>query len=226
MSLVRLSPSKLSFFNDCPRCFWMQEKKKVSRPRGPFPSLPGGMDRIMKDYADQFRGTLPPEFRGKVPGVLFDDMETLKRWRNWRTGISYANKAMGVQLIGALDDCLVDGTLHFPFDFKTKGAEPREDGRQYYQTQLDCYMLMLQENGYPVGDKGYLAYVWPESMNAIAQQEDRIPVAFGLKVFGIECRPDRVLPLLEAAVMCLNETEAPDPADNCEYCQFVNGSTR
>ena len=40
------------------------------RPRGIFPSLPSGMDRVIKTYFDHYRGSLPPELVGEVEGKL------------------------------------------------------------------------------------------------------------------------------------------------------------
>src|SRR3989344_8415650 len=61
--LFKLSPSSLNLFIDCPRCFWLQVVKKVKRPDGAFPSLPSGMDKVLKEHFDRFmeQGTLPPE---------------------------------------------------------------------------------------------------------------------------------------------------------------------
>ncbi len=88
--MIRLSPSKLNILTDCPRCFWDQEVRGVKRPRGPFPSLPGGIDRVVKDHCDAHRsaGTLPPPLVGRVCGNLFPDQMQLDLWRNWRKGIS------------------------------------------------------------------------------------------------------------------------------------------
>jgi hypothetical protein len=38
----------------------------VQRPRGIFPSLPGGMDIVIKKYFNKYRGSLPPELSGKI----------------------------------------------------------------------------------------------------------------------------------------------------------------
>ena len=59
----RLSPSALNLFKECPRCFWLTHHKVWKRPSGIFPSLPSGMDRILKVHFDKFRdgGRLPPE---------------------------------------------------------------------------------------------------------------------------------------------------------------------
>ncbi|MBM3206912.1 MAG: hypothetical protein FJZ43_04810, partial [Candidatus Staskawiczbacteria bacterium] len=57
---IKLSPSKLNLFLECHLCFWLSEHG-VHRPSGPFPSLPGGMDRKLKIYFDKYRkeGKLP-----------------------------------------------------------------------------------------------------------------------------------------------------------------------
>ena len=59
----KLSPSSLNLMKECPRCFWLHQHKVWSRPSGIFPSLPNGMDKILKVHFDKFRdkGKLPPE---------------------------------------------------------------------------------------------------------------------------------------------------------------------
>ena len=76
----KFSPSSLSLLKDCPRCFWLQFVKGIRHPDTPFPSLPSGMDRILKAHFDAFRdrNELPPELQqlnGEVK--LFDDRELL-----------------------------------------------------------------------------------------------------------------------------------------------------
>jgi len=51
---IKLSPSKLNLFLECSLCFWLNEQG-IHRPSGPFPSLPGGMDRKLKIYFDRYR---------------------------------------------------------------------------------------------------------------------------------------------------------------------------
>ncbi|ODS30309.1 MAG: hypothetical protein SCARUB_04585 [Candidatus Scalindua rubra] len=88
--MIRLSPTTgLNLFRNCPRCFWLHYNKQVRRPRGIFPSLPGGMDLVIKKYFDRYRGKLPPEIEGKVEGCLMPGVELMNKWRNWRTGLEY-----------------------------------------------------------------------------------------------------------------------------------------
>lgn len=76
----KLSPSSLNLFKECPRCFWLAQHKVWKRPEGIFPSLPSGMDGVLKIHFDNFmaRGVLPPEIQDHrhANGLkLFDDEE-------------------------------------------------------------------------------------------------------------------------------------------------------
>ena len=48
----RLSRSKIDLYLNCPRCFYLQVVKKISRPAGIFPSLPSGVDKMLKEHFD------------------------------------------------------------------------------------------------------------------------------------------------------------------------------
>jgi len=165
--MIRLSPSSLNLFLECPRCFWLQINDRIHRPRGIFPSLPSGMDNVIKTYFDGYRAKkeLPPEIKKEVQGKLMSDLNLLNQWRNWRTGLEYSDEALGVSLFGALDDCLQDGKEYIVLDYKTRGFPPKEgDSEKYYGNQLDCYSLLLEENGFPTKGIGYLGYYYPEKV--------------------------------------------------------------
>ena len=218
---MRLSPSKLNVLNDCPRCFWDANVKGVERPRGIFPSLPAGIDRVLKDYFDQYRGSLPLELQGKVTGILFQDQATLKKWRNWRSGLTLEDKNLDVTMIGALDDCLVTGETYGPLDYKTKGSEPKTDGSEYYQAQMDCYALMLEANGYKPSGKATLVYYWPISVQCtLGMISKGLTFGFESKVYELQADPNRARALLEKAVKILKGPR-PEPSSGCEYCTYV-----
>src|SRR3990167_3533082 len=102
---IKLSPSTLGDFDKCQRCFWLDRKKGLPKPRGIFPSLPGGMDRVLKPWYDtwRFNGKLPPELKGKVDGLLFKDQAKMDILRNARGGgLTYT---VGEAVLhGAVDD--------------------------------------------------------------------------------------------------------------------------
>lgn len=222
MELIRLSPSKLNLFNECPRCFHDAYTSECPRPRGIFPSLPGGMDLVMKKYFDQFREKLPTGLEGKLPGVLMSDTSLLKRWRFWKTGPTYFDTERNIQLVGALDDCLVDNGFYIPLDAKTKGSEPKDDGSQYYQTQLDCYNLMLEAQGLRVRDEGWLVYIYPMTVaiNNIPLEGNELNVVFGTKPFKLACSRERAKEIVIKAAEC-SRGPRPKAADTCEHCQYI-----
>lgn len=219
---LRLSPSALNLFLNCPRCFWMDKVKGFRRPRGIFPSLPSGMDIAIKSHFDRFRalGRLPAELTGQeFEGVeLFRDQPLLDEWRDWRRGLIFHEE--GVMLGGALDDLLVKGGLHIPFDYKTKGSPATpEEAVQYYQNQLDCYSLLLQRNGYPPADYAYVIYYSPKTVNENGN------VIFHLQPIRIATDPARAYATFRAAVeLVLGPLPPVNP--NCEYCHYLEGYRR
>src|SRR3989338_5991585 len=122
---IRLSPSTLNVFLECPKCFWLGQAKEIHRPRGIFPSLPGGMDLLIKKYFDKYRAIekLPPEIDGKIDCELFLDQELLNKWRSWRSALVYEDPESGAVLSGMLDDLGVKGRQFVPLDYKTRGYD-------------------------------------------------------------------------------------------------------
>ncbi len=217
--MIKLSPSSLNIFLECPRCFWLQMNRRIKRPRGIFPSLPGGMDLVIKKYFDKYRikDELPPEIKGRVEGKLFNNLALLERWRSWRTtDLRYEDKPLNVSLSGALDDCLVDGNYYIPLDYKTRGSALKGDPRKYYQNQLDCYCLMLESKGYRTKGISYLLYYYPQFV-----KENGI-VKFEVKPIKIETNIKTAERTVKNAIELLSEKDMPQPGPNCEYCNWLN----
>ena len=214
----KLSPSTLNVFLECPRCFWLDKTKNIKRPRGIFPSLPGGMDRAIKTHFDTFRakGALPPELDGKdFEGIkLYSDQTQLNRWREWRTGLVYQDEGASI-LSGALDDLLVKGNRYIPFDYKTKGSvTTKEDAVKYYQNQLDCYALLLEENHLPTAGHAFLLYYSPKNVS------ERGNVLFELQAIKIATDVERARTTFRKAVTLLKGAQ-PTSGINCEYCAWL-----
>ena len=215
--MIRISPTTgLNLFKQCPRCFWIHYNKEVKRPRGIFPSLPGGMDLVIKKYFDQYRGELPPEIDGKVAGKLLPDLVLMEKWHNWRTGLEYCDKDLDATLFGALDDCLLDGDCYIPLDYKTKGSSPKDgDSEKYYQTQLDAYSFLLNSNGYKTGDFAYLVYYYPDEVTKNGV------VRFSVTPVKVETNLKRAEKTFRDAVGLLKGS-MPKNDTGCEYCSWVS----
>jgi CRISPR/Cas system-associated exonuclease Cas4 (RecB family) len=214
---IRLSPtSGLSLYQNCPRCFWLHFNKKIQRPRGIFPSLPGGMDLVIKKYFDNYRGKLPPELKGKVDGNLISDNELIKKWRAWQTrSLEYFDKGLNAVLFGALDDCLVDNDHYIPLDYKTRGSAPKSgDSERYYRTQLDTYTLLLSNAGYKVKNHAYLVYYYPEEV------KESGAVKFNIQPVKVETDTERVKALFNEAIKTLKSSMPPHSSE-CEYCSYI-----
>lgn len=216
-SKIWLSPSKLNLFQECPLCFWLSEVKGVHRPQGPFSSLPNGLDRLIKEYFDQYRvlGKVPPELEGKVEGKPFSDQALMDKWRNWKTGLSYTDDTLNAVLFGALDECFVNGDYYIPVDYKTRGFDLKEDSTSYYQTQLDCYAFLLEKSGYPTPSFGYLIYYIPKKV------EENGLIKFRIEPQKMETNPQRAYEVFAKALQLI-ANPAPASHSGCQFCSWGN----
>lgn len=223
---VKLSASSLSVFRDCARCFYFDKRFKSPRPRGIFPSLPGGMDLIIKKKFDQYRfdinlaGTQLAEQFKNLHVTLYREQENLDRFRNWRTGLTYIDSECGFEFIGALDDLMVEvpSMLHVPFDYKTKGSPTTlQSAVRYYQSQLDIYSLLLEANGMKVAGYGILAFFSPKEICSRVEN-----IQFEVQLIKVPTDFERAKNLLRSAADCLKSNEIPRPSATCEYCAFVS----
>lgn len=214
---IRLSPSALNLFLECQKCFWLEYSKGIHRPRGIFPSLPGGMDILIKKYFDKHRalGNLPPELEGKVDCELFPDVELLNEWRNWRTGLRYEDSETGAVLSGALDDLGVRGREYVVMDYKTRGFDVKEGGEAFYQNQMNCYGLLLKENGMKLAGHAYLIYFIPKDL------AEKGMVRFDIVPKKLNINPDDALKVFRDAVNLL-KGGMPASHSVCEYCSWGN----
>ncbi len=228
-----VSPSALGDFRKCRRCFWLDRNQKIKRPRGAFPTLPGGIDRVMKAYFDEHRakGTLPPEIADAMPGdgegtTLYSDTVHLTAMRNARKPV--LQMIIGnVKLVGGIDDLLVGpGGGVSPFDVKTKGSliKPDADPFEWYRMQLNDYGLLLQAGGFALTGQGYLGYWSPVQVMAKPADLKAMPtstwMAFQCQVFEMDLDLEAARAEVMDAGTCL-DGELPEADPGCETCAFV-----
>ena len=213
----KLSPSSLSLLKECHRCFWLHFNKEIKRPATIFPSLPSGMDRILKDHFDSFRdkGLLPPELKeldGKVK--LFEDIELLKSWRNNLKGIQWTDK-QGNLFRGAVDNLLQKGKKLIVLDYKTRGYPLKEDTAEQYQDQLDIYNLLLRKNGHKTEDYAYLLFYHPSNLN------ENGDVIFHTDLIKMNIEIKNAEAIFSKALKVL-ENEMPNSNEECGFCRWVD----
>jgi len=209
----RLSPSALNLMKECPRCFWLTQHKIWKRPAGIFPSLPSGMDRILKNHFDKFRdrGELPPELCDNhecTEMKLFGDKEKLKIWQNNFKGISFIDKK-GNELRGAVDNILVKGEKLIVLDYKTRGYPTKEDTAEHYRLQQNIYNFLLRKNGYKTEDFFFLLFYIPKEVMATGE------VIFDTELVKMKVDVKMAEETWEKALELL---EGDCPKETCEWC--------
>ena len=215
--MTRLSPSTIALFLDCPRCFWRHMNLKVKRPSGPFPSLPSGMDRVLKEHFDKHRmsGKTPEELEGKFKGNLYKDLDKLRTWRNNFRGLRYMDPGSDIELMGALDDLFVtDDGKYAPLDFKTRGFPRKSDTHSHYQHQMDIYSFLLERNGMKSAGFAILIFYHPIKINKEHHVE------FNPDPLKVKVDPERGKRIFLDAAECLLLEEEPEPSQTCDWCAF------
>lgn len=211
---LKLSPSSISLFLDCPRCFWLHFNKKIRRPSGAFPSLPAGMDKILKEHFDKHRinGVIPQEIDGDFKGKLFSDVGKLDVWRNNRRGLEYVDPSSKIILMGALDDLFVtDSGLYAPLDFKTRGYPLKEDTHEHYQHQMDIYSFLLEKNGMKSAGYAILLFYHPKKVN------ENHNIEFYVEPIKVKTSIANGERIFMNAVKCLSGNE---PNKKCDWCHL------
>ena len=222
----KLSPSSLNLMHECPRCFWLSEHKVWKRPSGIFPSLPSGMDKILKEHFDRFmeKGILPPELDKseckEMECKLYDDKEKLTLWRNNFKGISYEDK-QGNILHGAVDNILVKyhGKKQklIVLDYKTRGYALKEDTHEHYQNQIDIYNFLLRKNGYETEDFAFLLFYVPKEVLPTGE------IIFTTTLKRMKVDVSNAENIWKKALKLLNEECPPVLSKDkvCEWCERV-----
>ncbi len=200
---------------ECPTCLWDHYNAGIKRPRGIFPSLPGGMDLILKDYFDTYRvkKELPPEIED-LDATLYPLTPEFEVWRNidfGRGGFKAAFPEWNMRLSGAIDDILLVDAKLVPFDYKTRGFPLKDDTAGHYQKQLDMYALLFEENDLAPASHGYLLFFWPE-------RHTPGRTVFNTELVQMEVSAERARETL-AKVHGILEGGRPE-SEGCEYCTY------
>ena len=212
--MPQLSASTLKLFQECPRCFWLHINQKIERPRGPFPSLPSGIDRVLKGYFETYRrqGVLPPLIRGTLEGTLATTALTL----------GFNDAPTRARLWGKLDDCvLLPDQRVAPLDHKTRASAPNDISytEKYYKFQMDVYTLLLERNGHRTSRTAYVVYYFPVDGALHAG------FPFEVAVHKIATDPEGAYQIFSAACRCL-EGPLPAQGDACEFCRWAEARPR
>lgn len=221
----RLSRSKIDFFIECPRCFYLDNKLGTKRPGFPSFNLNIAVDELFKKEFDVYRkaGTPHPLMTAyKIDAVPFKhkDMDV---WRDNFKGLEYTDPDTKLTVSGAVDDIWVtpDNTL-VVVDYKSTSKDERivslgdsPWGKQYAR-QLGVYRWLLEQNGFTVDDTGYLVYA--NADKAVDAFDDRL--IFETTLVPVETDSAWITDTLTDIKACLEQDTLPKTGSNCEYCPY------
>ena len=225
----RLSRSKIEFFVECPRCFYLDNKLGTARPRGPSFTLNSAVDTLFKKEFDAHRkvGTAHPLMtQYGIDAVPFAHAN-MGTWRENFEGIEYKHKETGFTISGAVDDIWVNPAGELTVvDYKstckegtiTKLGDSSWDAQ--YQRQMGVYQWLLRNNGFEVASLGYLVYA---NAHDDKQAFDG-KLEFEVTVVPCEGESDWIDAVLPKIKEVLESDMFPASSKTCEYCAYREAS--
>ncbi len=161
----KVSRSKIELFMQCPRCFWLDVRHKITRPSSPPFNINKTIDELYKKEFDKHRlaGTAHPIMVENKLNLKPFAHEKMDEWRHNFTGVSALHASTNLHVFGAVDDVWVDdnGKLSI-VDYKATSKDKEvsiDSGWQIsYKRQMEVYQWLLRANGFDVSDTGYFVY--------------------------------------------------------------------
>ena len=221
----KLSRSKLDFFLECPRCFYLDNKLGTKRPGFPSFNLNIAVDLLFKKEFDVHRADQTPHpvmTQYKINAVPFAH-EQLDTWRENFEGITYIDPKTKMTISGAVDDIWMtpSGTLII-VDYKSTSKDGTiselsdSPWDQQYKRQLGVYKWLLEKNGFKVEDTGYLVYA-----NASTEEigfDNKL--VFETTLVPVELETTWIEPTLTKIHETLEAETLPPIGDRCEFCPY------
>ncbi|HBU27515.1 TPA: hypothetical protein DEB00_00170 [Candidatus Uhrbacteria bacterium] len=219
----RLSRSKIDLFQECPRCFWLDNIKGLKRPAGyPF-NLNSAVDQLLKKEFDVHRAanTQHPLQEQYGLAVWPAAHKNMRQWRENFEGVDTVHKQTGLVVCGAIDDLWVDNAgTYYVVDYKaTAKPEPvtelNEPWQDSYKRQMEIYQWLLRHNGLTVSDTGYFVYCTGRPDAAAFDGK----LEFDVHVIPHTGKANWVDGVLEEIKLCLDGS-LPGEGKDCDYCLY------
>lgn len=224
----KVSRSKIELFKQCPRCFWLDVRLKISRPSSPPFNINKAIDELLKKEFDTYRLKNEPHpwmVENQIDAVPMqhNDLET---WRHNFTGVFTLHKSTNLHVFGAIDDLWVDNdgkliVVDYKATAKNKEVSIDSDWQMSYKRQLEVYQWLLRQNGFEVNDTGYFVYT-----NGRMDLDGFFnKVEFTTKIIPYHGNANWVEPALEEMKQCM-EGEMPEVGTaamggECDFCSYA-----
>lgn len=231
----KVSRSKIELFTQCPRCFWLDVRLKITRPSSPPFNINKAIDELFKKEFDVHRkaGTKHPlqvKFKIAAKPYAHEDIDT---WRENFVGVFTVHEPTNLHVFGAVDDVWVNdkGEL-IVVDYKATAKDkeitslgPVGGWQDSYRRQMETYQWLLRANGFAVSNTGYFVYA-----NGDASKDSfNDLLEFRTNVFPHVGKDDWVETTLIKMKECM---EGDMPAvgvaamgGECDYCAYARSRT-
>lgn len=216
----------------CPRCFWLDGRLKISRPSGPPFNINKTIDELFKKEFDHYR------LKGEPHPLMTDNQikaipythQDLDTWRTNFTGVAALHEPTKLHVFGAVDDIWVNEAgelivVDYKATSKASGVSIDSDWQISYKRQLEVYQWLLRQNGFAVSNTGYFVYT-----NARLDVEgfgDRLE--FQTKVIPYTGNDSWIEPTLVKMKACLEGDMPPvgtaAMGGPCDFCSYARART-
>lgn len=213
----------------CPRCFWLDARRKIKRPSGPPFQINKAIDELLKKEFDVYRSKSEPHpwMSGHQIKAIPMAHADLSKWRHNFTGVQYLHEASNLFIFGAIDDVWIDNNGQvIVVDYKATAKQSEvtldADWQMSYKRQMEIYQWLLRQNGFKVSDTAYFVYA-----NARLDSEGFFDkVEFKTKIIPYKGSDKWIEPTILKMKDCL-EGDMPavgtaamgGPCDFCDYAR-------
>ena len=220
----KLSRSKVDFFLNCKRCFYLDRRLNVKQPPGfPF-NLNSAVDNLLKNEFDYYRDKKEshPYIKKLGLNAIPFQHEEIENWRNNFKGVTYLHEDLKLHLFGAVDDVWVnlDNDELIVVDYKSTSKNSEitlnADWQIGYKRQMEFYQYLLRRNGFKVSDTGYFVYC-----NGIKEKDmfdERLD--FDIYLLDYTGNDSWIENTLVELHKTLNQVNTPDYTECCEFCRY------
>lgn len=226
----KLSRSKIDLFQECQRCFYLDNKLGTKRPPGfPF-NINSAVDNLLKNEFDAHRAKNEQHPLQKQYGISARPAQhdQINTWRENFEGVQTLHGPTGMIISGAIDDLWInDEGEYIVVDYKsTAKPEPvtslDAEWQEGYKRQMEVYQWLLRQNELTVSDKGYFVYCTGRPDEAAFDGK----VEFDVHLIEHIGNDDWIEPLIMQIHTVLESDAIPDSSQDCDYCQYRKVATK
>lgn len=221
-----VSRTKIELFTQCERCFYLDTRRGVPRPKGPPFALNSAVDTLLKKEFDIHRSNQSKHPLMKVYGIdaVPFEHEKLEEWRDaLKRGVSTLHKPTNLFVRGGIDDVWKNSDNELVIvDYKATSKEGKitldDEWKIQYKRQLEIYQWLFRQNGFKVSNLAYFVYV----NGKVDKKSFDGKLEFDVAVIPYEGSDAWIDDVLLRMKECLMSDKIPEGSSSCEFCTYYD----